>query len=157
LTGTNSITFNNATAPLTGDIQITNAGDSLSLQTNVANTTVANVIKGGGNISKDGPNTITLSAVNTFTGSATINAGTLTIAAGGSITPSSVTNNANFINNGTVTTPGNVTNNLSGTVDNNGTMTLTAGDLNNDGTFNNNAGGTLTLTVGDLNNNGTFN
>ncbi|TPJ24349.1 hypothetical protein FJ425_21270 [Mesorhizobium sp. B2-7-2] len=104
----------------------------------------------GTSLTKNGDGTLTLSAMNAYTGSTTINGGTLAITAAGGIT-SDVTNNATFRNAGTVT--GGVTNNAGAT------FTQTAGHVSNgvinSGTVNangalngaiaNNAGGIFTI------------
>ena len=67
---------------------VTLGANTLTVNTTAANSSIAGVVSGSGGIVKSGSGTLTLSsAVNTYTGSTTINAGTLsvgTLANGGS-------------------------------------------------------------------------
>lgn len=132
------------------------AGNVLSVGGNNLSTEVSGVIAdfnpcgcatpGPGALTKVGTGTLILSGVNTYTGPTTVNDGMLAIAPTGSIT-SEVTNNAFFLNGGTVT--GNLFN--TGTTANTGVIvgaaTINGGFVGNDGTITGlvtvNAGGTL--------------
>lgn len=104
-------------------------------------------LAGSGALTKSGAGMVTLSGINTFTGSTTVNAGTLVVASGGSIgsaagptSDATVANGATFENAGTVVT-GLLTNNGTVTVDAGGALTANSG-IANHGTFTNN--GTVT-------------
>jgi uncharacterized protein with beta-barrel porin domain len=130
-----------------GVFTLTNATDafdvSVALTNQAANSTTS---WDGQSLTKNGVGTLTLSAMNAYTGPTTINSGTLAITASGGIT-SDVTNNATFENAGVVT--GSVTNatganftqtggSVSGGLTNYGTVNANGGALN--GTIANNAG-----------------
>ena len=115
----------------------------------------------GKSLTKNGDGTLTLSAMNGYTGPTTINGGTLTVAAGGGVT-SDVANNATFVNAGSVA--GRVTNNagasfiqnagrVSNGVANAGTVNADGGAL--DGAIVNQAGGSFTVG-GAVTGNGAF-
>jgi autotransporter-associated beta strand protein len=118
--GTNSLTFNAGGATnLTGDIAVA-SGATLDFNQNIGvNTTVNNLITGGGLVSKSGADTITFSGLNTYTGATTINAGAL-IVNGALSNASAVTVNGGVfggsgsvgavtVNNGGTLAPGNGT------------------------------------------------
>jgi T5SS/PEP-CTERM-associated repeat protein/autotransporter-associated beta strand protein len=115
--------------------------------------TFSGVVSGSGGVNQVGSGTTTLTGTNTYSGVTTVAAGTLAIAAGGSIT-SNVTNNANFANAGTV--GGNLAN--TGIASNNLTI---SGAVANAATFSNNANGTvsglLTNAAGTTTNAGRLN
>jgi uncharacterized protein with beta-barrel porin domain len=148
----------NITVNTSGTFQ-TDAGVTTTLSGVIANGV------GAGSLTKTGTGVLTLSGANTYTGTTTVSAGTLQIAAGGGIT-SNVTNNATFTNAGTVT--GSLTN--TGTASNTGTISNglanTAGTTTNGATINGGAtvsGGTLntntatSIVNGGLTNAGTVN
>jgi autotransporter-associated beta strand protein len=58
------------------------------------NPTVGNLISGSGTLTQDGPGTLTLTAVNSFSGSTIINGGTVALTGAGSLANSSVTINS---------------------------------------------------------------
>jgi fibronectin-binding autotransporter adhesin len=167
-TGTTTLTADNkytgGTTISAGALQLGNGGATGSIVGNVLNNGVLavnrsnalaldSVISGSGALNQMGGGTTTLTAANTYTGATMVTAGTLTIAATGSIT-SNVTNNATFNNAGVIFgSVGNVLGNLN----NSGTITESVGNnatfnnsgtvgttVNNFKTFNNNAGGVVT-------------
>ena len=151
LTGTSSLTNNGGT--VSGPIQVS-SGTLTLLQTTAGGATgsasYSNVFSGGGalTVSTDADKSVTLSGANTYTGTTTVNAGTLTLT--GSIT-SNVTNNATFNNTG-----GTVTGTVSstaGTFANTGIVTgavsISGGTATNTGTLQN----TLLVTGGTFTNN----
>ena len=71
--GANKLTFTKATTGLTGNIGVTG---SLTFDQSGIDTTVGNVITGGGSVVKTGTHTITLSGANSYTGGTTVNTGT---------------------------------------------------------------------------------
>jgi outer membrane autotransporter protein len=94
----------------------------------------------GSGFTKLGAGTLTLSGANTYTGVTTVTAGTLNLAAGGSIT-SNLNNWGTTVVNGDVF--GNVTNNVDAILRGSGTVT---GNLNNSGTVSpGNSVGTLNV------------
>lgn len=77
LGGTNSLTFLNAASGLTGGIALENAATlAFEQPTDVA---LASAITGSGSITKAGAGTLTLSGVNTYTGTTTLAEGTLSV------------------------------------------------------------------------------
>jgi fibronectin-binding autotransporter adhesin len=185
-TGTTILTADNnytgGTTISAGTLQLGNGGTTGSIAGNVLNNGVlavnrsnaivlAGVISGTGAFQQIGGGTTTLSGAHTYTGATTISNGTLTIAAGGSIT-SNVTNSFATFNNsgtvaGTVTNFGTFNNNAGGTVSGlltnsfgivtnagqlNGGATLTQGTLTN----NNLISGAVTIVNGTVNNNATI-
>ena len=136
--------------PTGGIINNANAGQTITIS-NIIHESVAGVM-----LQQLGNSTLVLTANDTYTGPTIVTAGTLVIAATGSIT-SNVTNNATFNNAGTVTgtvsNAGTFTNSAGATVS--GLLTNTAGTTNNAGALNGGAnitGGTLTGagSVGNL-------
>ena len=71
--GANTLTFSKATTGLSGNIDVTG---SLTFDQSGIDTTVGNVITGGGSVVKTGTHAITLSGANSYTGGTTINGGT---------------------------------------------------------------------------------
>ncbi|MDH6233181.1 fibronectin-binding autotransporter adhesin [Mesorhizobium soli] len=156
------LTWLDTTGNSNGVFTLTNANEAfdvaLALTDQAANATTG---WDGKSLTKNGDGTLTLSAQNTYTGTTTVNAGTLAIASTGGIT-SDVTNTATFENAGTVT--GSVTNNtgatftqtagsVSGGVINYGTVNANGGALN--GAISNNVGGSFNVG-GGVTSDGTF-
>ena len=173
LSGAN--TYTGGTTISAGTLQLGNGGATGSIVGNVLDNgtfvfnrsdtyTFNGIVSGSGAIQQNGSGTTILTGANTYTGATTISAGTLTIAAGGSIS-SSVTNSATFNNSGavagSVSNSGTFNNNAGGTVS--GQLTNTAGTTTNAGQLNGGAnvtGGTLTTTgtiSGGLTNSATVN
>nr|WP_283817480.1 autotransporter domain-containing protein [Bradyrhizobium liaoningense] len=156
------LTWNAGTALGNGVFTLTNATDAFTV--GVALTDQSGTFASGWDgksLTKNGDGTLTLSAMNTYTGATMINGGRLAIAATGGIT-SDVTNHATFANAGTVA--GSVTNNagavftqtggsVSGGVTNDGTVNANGGALN--GAMVNHAGGRFNVG-GTVTSNSTF-
>ena len=134
--------------------------------------TYSGVISGSGNVEKIGVGTTTFTNANTYTGTTSVNAGTLNIASGATLASSSTSvasgatlNNSGsllggVVNSGTTTNSntiaGAVTNSASGTIDNYGVINNTVA---NDGILNLNGKPTVTGAIsgtGIVNVNGTF-
>ena len=150
LTGAN--TYTGITTISGGNLQIGNNGITGNLGTgNVAdngnlifdltnNPTISNIISGTGKLTQNGTGTLTLTGANTYGGGTIVNAGTLTVGAGGtlgSLTGSLSVNNTNIAAGSDVvvnlsTTAATTTGTLSGTIatPSNGTNTAT---INNGG------------------------
>ena len=155
LTGNN--TYTGTTSIQGGTLQIGNGGTSGSIAGNVVNDDnlvfnrsdsyiYSGVISGTGTVNQAGSGTLIFTGANTFTGAATVSAGTLQIGNGGttgSLT-SDITNNGTLVfnrsnnytyngvvsGNGSVRKAGNETLTLSGTHTYTGTTDVTAGTLN---------------------------
>ena len=141
--------FNQTIASLSGTGRVLNSDTAHSAATLTigaaagVTATFSGIISNGGSgdhpavltLIKTGASTQILAGANTYTGSTTVNGGTLTIATSGSVT-SDVTNNATFNNAGTVT--GSLTS--TGTATNTGTITagatVSGGTLTTTGTVN---------------------
>lgn len=109
--------------------------------------TLSGVISGAGNFNKSGASTLTLTNVNTFTGTTTIAAGVLSLgngSSGGSLA-GDIINNASLVvnNNSTATLPGLISG--SGTLTKNGTGTLTLPASNDYTGLTNIIAGTVTI------------
>ncbi len=109
--GTGNITFaanstlqwnSTNTQDVSNKIQAIGSGIVGTFDTNGNNVTLASILSGAGGIAKVGTGALTLSAANTFTGGATLTAGTLNI------------NNASAIGTGTFTINGGTIDNTSG-------------------------------------------
>ena len=161
--GTIQIMMTGATLTQLFDVQ---AG-GMTVDQNSNTVTMSGVVSGTGNVVVANSGTggsITFTAVNTYTGSTTINTGATLINDGSISTSSSVTNNGTFTNNGqtsNVTNTATFTNNTtgttgsvsnSGTVNNFGTISLVT---SNSGTFNNFKVITGNVTNSNVFNNGT--
>ena len=80
--GANTLTFTKATTGLTGNIGVTG---SLTFDQSGIDTTVGNVITGGGSVVKTGTHAIILSGANSYTGGTTVNTGTLALTGSGTL------------------------------------------------------------------------
>jgi uncharacterized protein with beta-barrel porin domain len=140
--GTNTLQFTNATAGLTGDINV-QAG-SVDFNQNAGTTAVTSNITGAGSVIKSNNGQIVLSGANTYTGSTTVNGGELTGAATNTFSAASATTiNGGVLNLGALgQTINNVT--LSGGTLTNGSLT---GAVTSAGGTVNGLGGGMTLTV----------
>jgi autotransporter-associated beta strand protein len=153
-TGTTSVTM--AALPRT----FTLTGSSISA--NAFDSKLSDAAGGALSLAKSGSGSWTINSVNNYSGSTSVNAGTLTISNTGSIGGSSATVGpaGTLINNGTISTPvfgnaGVATNNnslsVTGTVSNSGSFT-NAGVLSVNGAFTNSGtatiGGTQNWAVG---------
>ncbi len=107
----NNITFNGGSAPaayvggatLSGGVTLA-SGDT---KINAGNTAkITGVISGSGSLTLSGPNKLTLSGLNTYSGGTTITDGVLEVAGGGSLGTGAVVNGTNLTLN---TTAGNLT------------------------------------------------
>jgi autotransporter-associated beta strand protein len=118
--------------------------------------TIAGVVSGGFGFSKTGTGTVTLTRTNTYSGTTTVNQGTLLVATNGSIASSSLAtvNDGGLLKvNGTA---GAVTVNSGGSLSGSGTngvVTLNSGSLLNPG----NSPGTLTAASSIWKSNSTYN
>ena len=128
--GANKLTFTKATTGLTGNIGVTG---SLTFDQSGIDTTVGNVITGGGSVVKTGTHTITLSGANSYTGGTTVNTGTLALTGSGTL---GATTNAVTLNGATaVLGLGGTTQTQDGGVVLQGGGTIQNGTLASAGTF----------------------
>lgn len=149
--GTNTLIFNGAVAALlaTGDITSTTRGVTLTsngtIDTDTHTVSIAGVVTGAGNLTKQGSGVLTLSGTNTYSGTTTINAGTLNANSSAALGNETGTNTLIFGGvstlraTGAITSPGTrgVTLNANATIDTNGNAVSIAGTI---------AGGAATLT-----------
>jgi fibronectin-binding autotransporter adhesin len=149
---------------LSGNQNISLAGIALSVGGDGANTTYSGNLSGGGALSKNGADTLTLTGNNTYTGGTTINAGTLLLgvpALGAASSPLTVNAGSALNLGGFAVTTGAVT--INGTIQN-GTLTGTAytgqsgmvsAGLAGSGALTMAGSGTLTLAVNNTYSGGT--
>ncbi len=172
LTGANTfsggITVDNGTLQIgdgaTGSVSC-NITNNASLVFNRTGTiTYGSVISGTGTLTKNGSGALILTGSNTFTGSATVSAGTLQIGNGensGSIVCNIVNNSAVVVNrSGTLTLPGvisgsgSLTKTGSGTLIINGNCSFTGTTTVNEGILQIGSGGTIGSISGNIENSG---
>ena len=151
--GTNTLQFTNATAGLTGDINV-QAG-SVNFNQNAGTTAVTSNITGAGSVIKSNNGQIVLSGANTYTGSTTVNGGILTGAATNTFSAASATT----INAGGTLDLGFLGQTINTVSLSGGTLTngaLTGAVTSTGGTLNGLSGGmTLTVASGATNVTGT--
>ncbi|MGE0501824.1 MAG: autotransporter domain-containing protein [Rhizobiaceae bacterium] len=97
--GANTLSLDSSAPLLTGDIAVGGGGSLTFDQSN--DVEVSSAITGNGSLSKKGSAAIKLSGTNTYSGATTVDAGTLEIAAGGSIVSDTTVNSGAFVVNGT--------------------------------------------------------
>ena len=136
-----------------GQVDVTTAGKTLTLQTAGITTAgtftvggngsvvISSAISGAGGFAKAGTGAVVLASANSYAGDTTVSSGTLQVT------------NASAIPSGTG--KGNVAVNGNGTLDVNN-LSLTLNGLSGNGTVTNTAGSPVTLTVGDNNSTGNF-
>jgi outer membrane autotransporter protein len=135
--------FSNSVGSLAGAGDVTLRSATLTSGGNDTTTTFSGVLSGTGGLTKIGTGTMTLSAANTYSGNTTVNAGTLGLGTGGSLSSSTalVINGGTFDLNGHTQTVGA----LSGGAG--GTLALGSGALRYDpGSGSTSFGGTITGT-----------
>lgn len=137
---------------------IIDIASSTTLTAGDANDKVfSGVIQGAGNFSKSGSGTLTLSGTNTYTGSTTINAGTISVASSANLgaTPGSADADNIIFNGGTLNTTADftlgankgITMTGAGTIDIDAGTTLTyAGSITDSGVLTKSGTGTLSLS-----------
>ena len=118
-------------------MNLTGSGGNSTIDTTGGNIGLSGVLSGSGGLNKVGPNTLTLSAVNTFSGNLTVDGGTLAMPGGTLVAP---TQYVGYLNTGSFAQSGG-SNSLSG---NNGTLWLGDG-FGASGNYNL-SGGALTAT-----------
>ncbi|MBC7366646.1 MAG: autotransporter-associated beta strand repeat-containing protein [Undibacterium sp.] len=153
-TGTTTLTGNNtytgATTISAGTLQIGNGSTAGSVTGNIANSaaltfnrsdalTYAGVISGTGSFNKTGAGTLTLSGANTYTGTTTVSAGTLSFTGSGGLASSAVT-----VNSGATVFAGNFGSYTIGSIAGAGAVSFSSGTLNAGG---NNASTTFSGSI----------
>jgi outer membrane autotransporter protein len=143
----------------TGDV-ITAASSTLRFDRS-DDITIANVISGGGAVSKRGANIVTLTGANIFTGTTTISSGTLQVGNGGltgSLGSGNVNNTASLVFNrsnaltygGVISGTGSLTQTGTGTTILTGANTYTGGTTISAGTLQIGNGGTTGSVTGNI-------
>ncbi|MDA9201092.1 autotransporter-associated beta strand repeat-containing protein [Candidatus Pelagibacter ubique] len=155
--GTFDVNVTNTIASIEGSGTI-DIASSTTLTAGDANDKVfSGVIQGAGNFSKSGSGTLTLSGTNTYSGSTTINAGTISVASSANLgaTPGSADADNIIFNGGTLNTTASftlgankgITMTGAGTIDIDAGTTLTyAGSITDSGTLTKAGTGTLSLS-----------
>lgn len=153
IAGTNTLTFNNGTNAATVTVSqgshtlgVPMTSNSSAVQFNIVNAsdklTVSGPLAGTTNVAKFGAGELILSAANTYTGTTTLNIGTITLSGAGTLGNASnpLVVNAGTLNlGGTTQTVGAVT--LAGGTVSNGTLTPSSFTANGTGT------GTVSATI----------
>ena len=125
---------------LSGAGNVTLGSNTLTIGTASGNASFSGVISGTGNLVKNGASTLTLNGTNTYTGSTTVTAGTLTLAAADGISDSSNL----LVNGGSF--------NIAAFNETLGSVTLTSGTLGGTGTLTGSSydlqGGTVNAVLG---------
>ena len=165
----NGSIINNSTATQTINADLAFAATRI-VDASTGDITIGGVISGSGGLTKNGSNQLTLTGANTYTGTTTINAGTLQVGSGsttGSLSAStSITNDANLVFNrsndltvsNTIGGTGNLTKSGAGTLTLSGNNTYTGTTTINAGTLEIGASGRLNSGSysNTISNSGTF-
>ncbi|WP_177431618.1 beta strand repeat-containing protein, partial [Pseudomonas huaxiensis] len=137
-----TIDFGAGLKSLTGAGQITVNSGPLTIGNSNASSTFDGVISGPGAVIKAGTGLLTLTGINTHTGTTTVNGGRLNIASGGSLASSAVTVN----NGGSISGSGTLTGGL--TINNGGHLALASGNKLTSGALTLSSGSIVDIALG---------